>query len=167
MPFVATTAFFPPPAFDFLNPNPLATIVGPLSALHLEGSKHEGMFVAVVGDAFADDETGIANRGRGREDLEVALRKIAQRVEIEHLVFRVKERVRRVVVGGGGSDDHPEGVSAPAAGDAVGGAGISPERSQIGDAKGGLRVDSAETEEEEEYCGETGFVFRVHNNGSS
>jgi hypothetical protein len=83
------------------------------------------------------------------------------------LVFRVKERVRRVVGRGRESDDHSERVAAPAAGNAVGRADISTERSQIGDAVAELRVSSAETKEEEEYCGKTDFVFRFHNNGSS
>jgi hypothetical protein len=83
------------------------------------------------------------------------------------LVFRVKERVRGVIVCGRGSDDHAERVATPAAGDAVGCAGISTERSQIGDAVAELRVSSAETDEEKEYCGKTGFVFRFHNDGSS
>jgi hypothetical protein len=83
------------------------------------------------------------------------------------LVLRVKERMRGVVVRGRGADDHSERVAAPAAGDAVGRTGISTERSQIGDAVAELRVSSAETDEEEEYCGKTGFVFRFHNDGSS
>ena len=61
----------------------------------------------------------------------------------------------------------PERVTAPSAGDAVGRAGISTECSQIGDAVAELRFSSAETDEEKEYCGKTGFAFRFHNDGSS
>jgi hypothetical protein len=83
------------------------------------------------------------------------------------LVFCVKERVRGVIVRSRGADDHAERVAAPAAGDAVGRAGISTECSQIGDAVAELCISSAETEEEEEDGGKTGFVFRFHNDGSS
>lgn len=91
------------------------------------------MFLAVVRDPLANDEAGIADRSGHRQNFEVALGKIAQRVEIKHLAVRVKERALRVVTRGGGSDDHSGGVvTLPS--DAVGRAGRPTERSQIGDA---------------------------------
>lgn len=165
VPFVTTATFFPPPAFDFLNPNPLATIVRPLPALDRERREQEGMFVAVIGNSLADDKAGIADRGRRGQNLEIALGKIAQRIEIEHLVFGVEKRVRRVVVRSGRPDNHSERVAAATAGNAIGRAGISTERAQIGHTVTELRVSSAETEEKEEYCGED-FVFRFHNGSS-
>ena len=44
------------------------------------------MFVAIVGDSVTDDDAGIANCSRNRQDLEIALGKIAQRVEVVNFI---------------------------------------------------------------------------------
>ena len=90
------------------------------------------MLLAIGRDSFANDEARIADRSGHRQNLEVALGKIAQGVEVKHLAVRVKERALGVVTRGGGSDDHSgDVVTLPS--DAVGRAGRSTERSQIGD----------------------------------
>jgi hypothetical protein len=64
------------------------------------------MFVAVARDAPANDQAGIADRGRDREHFEAGLGRIAKSVEIKHLPVGVKECVLGVVGRGGGSDYH-------------------------------------------------------------
>ena len=56
------------------------------------------MLVARVSDSLPNDDAGIVDRLRNRKDFEVALRKVAERVEIKHLAVGVKERVLGVVV---------------------------------------------------------------------
>ena len=91
------------------------------------------MLLAIGSDPLANDEAGIANRPGHRQDLEVALGKIAQRVEIKHLAVGVKECALGVVTRGRGSDNH-SGCVVSLSGDAVGRARSSTERSQIGNA---------------------------------
>jgi hypothetical protein len=71
-----------------------------LASIHWQRCKQKGVFLAVVRDPFANDEARIANARGCRQDLEVALGKIAPRVEIKHLAVRVKERVLGVVARG-------------------------------------------------------------------
>ena len=80
------------------------------------------MLVSVVGDSIANDDAGIVDRFGDGQDFEVTLRKIAERIEIEHLTVGVKERVLGVVTGERGSNNHPGGVRTLAR-DAVGRAG--------------------------------------------
>jgi hypothetical protein len=122
--------------------------------------------VTVGRDSLADNDAGIADRPRDLKDAEVARRKIAKRVEIEHLAFRVQERVLGVVAHGRRSNNHSGGVGT-LPGDTVGRAIISTECSQIGDVEAELRLRSVETDEEEDYCGKTDFAFRLHSDGSS
>ena len=100
VPFVAAATLLPPPAAAFLNPNPLTTQVGPLPAGHLERREHKGMLVAIGRDSLTDDNAGIADRFRHCQDTEIALRKIAKRVEIKQLAVGVKECVLGVVTRG-------------------------------------------------------------------
>ncbi len=91
-------------------PDPLATCVRPAAASDLDRSKHEGMFLAIISDSFTGNETGVSNRFCDDEHTEVALREIAERVEIEHLTIDVKEGMLCVVGGGGFTHDHTESV---------------------------------------------------------
>ncbi len=61
MPFIAAAPFFPPPAAAVLNPNPLATLIVPLPAGDGERCEPEGVFIAILGDAVADNHAGIAD----------------------------------------------------------------------------------------------------------
>ena len=124
------------------------------------------MVVTVGRDSLSDDDAGIADRPRNFKDAEVACRKIAKRVEIEHLAVRVKEGVLGVVARGGGTDNHAGGVAA-LCGNAVGRARISAQGPQISDGVAELRLNSANTDEDEECCGKTDFAFRFHSDGSS
>lgn len=131
MPFVTTAAFFPPPTAAILFPNPLATIVSPLSAGDLDRCHLERVFVAVLGDTIADDDAGIANRSRDRQNLELALTEIAEHVQIVHFVADVEERVLGIVARGRGPNDHSGGVLS-VAGNVVRSGSVATERSEIG-----------------------------------
>jgi hypothetical protein len=104
-----------------------------LASIDWQRCKQEGVLLAIGSDPLANDEAGIADRPGHRQDLEVALGKIAQRVEIKHLAVGVKERALGVVARGRGSDNH-SGCVVTLPSDAVGRARSSTERSQIGDA---------------------------------
>ena len=56
--------------------------------------------MTVIRDPFANNEARIADARGCRQDLEVALGKIAPRVEIKNLAVRVKKRVLGVVAHG-------------------------------------------------------------------
>ena len=58
------------------------------------------MLLAVGRDSPANNQAGITDRGRDGEDLEVALGKIAKRIEIKNLAIGVKECVLGVVARG-------------------------------------------------------------------
>jgi hypothetical protein len=133
VPFVATTAGLPPPAAAYLDPNPLATIVGPLASIDSQRCKQKGMLLAVASDPLANNQARIADRLGHRQDVEVARGKIAKRVEIKHLAVRIKERVVGAVACCRGSDDHSGCVVTLLPSDAVGRARSSTEGSQIGD----------------------------------
>ena len=130
-PFVTTAIRLPAPAPVVLFPNPLTTFIIPLPAGNSDRRHLESVFVAILGDSVADDDAGIADRSRDRQDLEVALGKIAEHVEIVHFVTDIKERVFGIVAGGRRADDHSGGVLA-VAGDVVGGGGVTAECSEIG-----------------------------------
>lgn len=168
VPSVATTVTLPPPdatAFDFalafLNPTPLAANIRPISPIHWERREQKSVFVAVVGDSLANNQAGIADRLRDGQDTEIALRKIAKRVEIEDLSVDVKEGVLGVVVRGGGSDDHA-GCIGTGAGDSISGARRATKCSQIGEAESKIGPCGS-ANDEEEHRGETDFVFRSIN----
>src|SRR6202008_3339727 len=93
VPFVTPAVRLPPPAAAVLDPNPLATDVGPIPAIDRRRREEEGMLLAVISNAIANDEAGIADRFRHREDFEFSQRKIAERVEIVHLAAHPKEGV--------------------------------------------------------------------------
>ena len=82
------------------------------------------MLAASGRDSLADDNAGIVDGSRHRQDAEIARRKIAERVEIKHLALGEKERVLRVVARGGRSDNHARGIG-PLRGHAVSRAGGS------------------------------------------
>lgn len=123
------------------------------------------MFVAVVRDSFTDDQAGVADRFGDGQDAEIALSKIAERVEIEHLPIGVKESMVGVIAGRGGTDNHAGCIHA-LTGDAIGRAGGSTECSQIGNAEGGVGVSARASDEEEQHRGEAGFVYRFINSRS-
>ena len=131
MPFVTAATFFPPPSAAVLFPNPLTTIVTPLPAGNLDRRHHERVFVAVLRDSVANDNAGITDRSRYRENFELALRKIAEVVQIVHLVLDEEERVLGIIARRRRANDHSGGVLA-AAGKAVGGGGVTTERPEIG-----------------------------------
>ena len=99
MPSVATAIFFPPPAAALLNPNPLAALIIPLTSRYAERRKHKRMLVTVLGDSVANNDTRIADCSRDRQNFEIALREIAQCVEIEHLIAGIKKGVFGIVAG--------------------------------------------------------------------
>src|ERR1700736_3930784 len=100
VPSVATAIFFPPPAAALLNPNPLAALIVPLTSRYGQRRQHKRVLVAVVGDSVADDDARIAYCSRDRQNLEIALGKIAQRIEIEHLIADIKKGVFGIIAGG-------------------------------------------------------------------
>lgn len=131
MPLITAATFFPPPSPSVLFPNPLATIIAPLSAGDLDRRHLERVFIAVLGKSVANDDARIADRSRDREHFELALSKVTEIVQIVHLVFDEEERVLGIIARRRRTDDHPGGILA-AAGKAVGGGGVTSERSEIG-----------------------------------
>ena len=55
-PFVTTATRLPAPASAVLLPNPLTTFVIPLPARDLDWGELKGVFVAILGDAVANDD---------------------------------------------------------------------------------------------------------------
>ena len=128
VPFETTTIFLPPPAPAFLNPNPLTTSVRPLPTLHRQRGEHECVLVTVGRDSFSNNHARIVDRLCQDENLEVALRKIAKRIQVKHLAIHEKKCMFGVVAGGRGADYHSGRIwTLPA--NAKGGAGRSAERS--------------------------------------
>ena len=144
MPLVTTATFLPPPATAILNPTPLATLIVPLPARDRLRRQFESVLVAVLRNAIAYNDQRIADRARDSEDFEIRLGKIAERVEVVHLVLNKKKRVLGIVGDGGGADDHAGGVCA-IAGDAVRGAGVATKRAQISDRERWLGTDMNES----------------------
>ena len=103
-----------------------------MASVHRDRRKQKGVPLVVGRDSSANDQAGVADRFRDRQDAEVTRRKIAKRVEIKHLAVDVKEGVLGVVARERGSDNH-SGCVRPLPGDAVGRGRRSTERSQIGD----------------------------------
>ena len=134
MPAITTAAFFPPPAAAFLNPDPLATLIVPLSARDCLRRQFESVLVAVLSDAVANDDARITDRPRDGQHFEIALGKIAEIVEIVHFIFDKKKRVFGIVGRGRGANDHALGVRA-ITGNAVRGAGVTTKRAQISDGE--------------------------------
>jgi hypothetical protein len=60
-----------------------------LPASHGKRRHQKGVTVAIGSDSLADDHTGIVDRLCDGKDFEVALGKIAKRVEIKHLVVDI------------------------------------------------------------------------------
>jgi len=58
------------------------------------------VFVAIGRDSVADDDAGIANRSRDRQNFETALGKIAEHVEVVHFVD-IKKSVFGIIGGHG------------------------------------------------------------------
>jgi hypothetical protein len=96
----------------------------PLPARHTLRHEFERVFVAILGDAVADDDHRVADRARDGENFEICLGKIAEIVEIVHFVFDKEKCVLRIVGRGRGADDHASGVGA-VTGNAVRGAGVA------------------------------------------
>ena len=131
MPFITAATFFPPPSPSVLFPNPLATIIGPLPAGDFDRRHLERVFVAVLRQSVANDHARIADRSRDREHFELALPKIAEVVQVVHLVLDEEERVLGIIARRRRTDDHP-GVVLAVAGNVVRGGGVTTERSEIG-----------------------------------
>ena len=144
MPLVTTATFFPPPATTILNPTPLATLIVPLPARDRLRRQFESVLVAVLRNAIAYNDQRIADCACDREDFEIRLGKITERVEVVHLVLNKKKRVLGIVGDGGGADDHAGGVCA-IAGNAVRGAGVATKRAQISDRERWLGADMNES----------------------
>jgi len=131
VPFITAATFLPPPSPAVLFPNPLATIIAPLSAGDFDRRHLERVFVAVLRQSVANDHARIADRSRDREHFELALSKVTEIVQIVHLVFDEEERVLGIIARRRRTDDHSGGILA-ATGKAVGGGGVTTERSEIG-----------------------------------
>ena len=106
-----------PPAASGLDPYPVVVSVGPLTNRSVGcdrrflnghaffGCEKKSVLLAIGGNPFASDETCVVNGLGHGQDLEVARRKIADRVEIEHLAICKEERVNGTIRGSGESDD--------------------------------------------------------------
>jgi hypothetical protein len=161
MPPITTATFFPPPAAAFLDPDPLATLIVPLSASDCLRRKLESVLVAILGDSIADNHARIADRARDCQHLEISLGEIAERVEIVHFVFHKKKSVLGIIGRGRGADDHAGGVRA-ITGDAVRGTGVTTECSQISDGKCWLAADTNESASENGEDCKTDLSLHVH-----
>ena len=146
-PFITTAIRLPAPASSVLSPNPLTTFVVPLAAGDMLRRESEGVLVAILGNSIADDDQRITDRSRDSQNLEICLGKVAEVVEIVHLVFDKKEGVFGIVGGGRGTDDHPFSICA-VTGNAVRGAAVATESSQIGDGKIGFGANANKTANE-------------------
>jgi hypothetical protein len=143
-----------------LFPNPLATVIVPLATSDLDRSQLESVFVAIGGNSVTDDDAGIANRPRDRQDFETAPRKIAERVEVVHFVD-IKKSVFGIVGGSRRTDDHAGGIRA-ITGDAVRGAGVTTQCSQISDGECWLAADTNESASENGDDCKTDLSLHVH-----
>lgn len=101
------------------------------------------MFLAVVSDSFSRDETGVADGFCDYEKTKVALREIAERIEIEHLAVDVEKRVLSAIGGGGLADDHAGSVGALCA-DIRGHAACASKRSKIDDGVNNVGANTTE-----------------------
>jgi hypothetical protein len=139
----------------------LATYIRPIAAIDLRWREQERMFLPAIGDAVANDEAGIADRFRDRQDLELGQGKIAERVEIVHLAAHIKEGMLGAVSQSRRADDHSMHVMAWA-GNAVSGTGRAAERSQVCDGVTQLRFGARSYEKEdgkERREAEVVFIF--------
>jgi len=102
------------------------------------------VFVAILGESVADDDAWIADGPRDGQDLELALRKIAEHVEVVHFVADIKKSVFGIVAGSRRTDDHAGGVCA-VTDNAVCSGGVTAKRSEIGNSKGQLGVNATES----------------------
>ena len=161
MPPITTTTLFPPPAAALLDPEPLATLIAPLPTGNGLGRQFERVLVAVLSDSVADNHARITDGPRDRQHLEISLGKIAQRVEVVHFVFDKKKSVFGIVGGGRGANDHAGRVRA-IAGDAVRGAGVATERSQISDDECWFAADTKECAGENGDDCKAGLSLHVH-----
>ena len=100
MPPITTATFFPPPTAAFLDPRPLATLIVPLPARDRLRRQFESVLVAVLGNSVADNHARITDGPRDSQYFEITLGKIAERVEVVHLVFNKKKSVFGIVAGG-------------------------------------------------------------------
>jgi hypothetical protein len=119
------------------------------------------VFVAVLGNAIADNHARIADGSRDGQHLEIALREITQVVQVVHFVVDKKERVLRVVGRGGGTNNHAGGVRA-IAGDAVRGAGVATQRSQIRDGEYWLAAGAKKSADQNGDDSKTKLGFCAH-----
>ena len=131
-------ASFPPPAATGMDPNPVLVHIRPLtdrSDLVCFGGltndnaflwrEKKRMLLAVRGNSFAGDETGIVNGLGHSQNVEVARRKIADRVQVDHLAIAEKERVNGTVWRSGEANDLSGTISRECS------ALISSERSEV------------------------------------
>src|SRR5207248_721966 len=97
VPLITPAIALPPPAAVILFPNPLTTRITPPPAIHRCWCQQKRMLVTVQRDSFANNVQTIIDRFGDREHLKVALRKIAEEVEIVHLAFDPNERMLRTI----------------------------------------------------------------------
>src|ERR1700736_2145257 len=161
VPPITTAAFFPPPAAAFLNPGPLATLIVPLPTRHCLRRQFESVLVAVFGNPVADNHARITDGPRDSQHFEITLGKIAEHVQVVHLVFDKKKSVFRIVGGGGGTDDHAGRVCA-VAGDTVHGAGVATKCAQISDGERWLTTAMSKSAGENGNDCKTDFGLHVH-----
>jgi len=119
------------------------------------------MLVTILGDAVADDNQRIADCSRDGEDFKICLRQIAEIVEIVHFVFDKKECVLGIVGRRGGANDHALSIRA-ITGNAVRGAGITAQCSQVDDGEVWLGVKSDQSAAESGDDCKTDFSLHVH-----
>ena len=161
MPPITTATFFPPPTAAFLNPGPLATLIAPLPTRDRFRGQFKSVLVAIFGNSVADNHARIADGPRDSQHFEVSLGKIAERVEVVHLVFNKEKSVFGIVGDGGGPDDHAGGVCA-IAGNAVRGAGVAAKRTQISDGERWLAADANNSAGENGHDGKRDFSLHVN-----
>ena len=113
----------------------------PLSARHTLRRQFECVLVAVLSNAVADNDQRIADRARDGQDFEIRLGKIAEVVEIVHLVLNKKKGVFGIV-GRRGRANHHAGCVRAVSGHAVRSAGVAAECSQVGDGKTRLGAET-------------------------
>ncbi len=106
------------------------------------------MLIAIGGDAVADNDAGIADRSRDCQNLETALGKIAEHVEVVHFVD-IKKSVFGIIGGHGRTDDHAGGIHA-VADNASGGGGVTAQCSEIGNSESRFGLNLAESDNRNE-----------------
>ena len=110
VPDVRLTIGFPPPTAILLFPNPLTANIRPAAAIHVCGRKHKGVFLALIREALTDNNARVVNRFCDRQDLEVAVSKVAQRVQVIDVAAHVEKRMLSIILQSRRPNDDPSHV---------------------------------------------------------